>query len=294
MQPIADGISLSCQKCKGFISDESMVFFYDQYTMGTHFCVKPEARTALLQLMPGSDCFAPEEETPKRPISNVDESPDAECNSDEVVKKRPLVMRLQPITKRSVWAPYIFVCANCDERLGNMCPIGPKNEHICCFSATSLHVINGKGVVMSKGNWATLRPFFGQTVETRDVVTFYGLEAMGAMGKFTSKPMLMMKPTMDIVKKMALKELTLDKPRSYQIECFVQAALQNSIIYLPTGAGKTLIASMMAAFMNRLNPTKVVLFVVHRVSLAFQQAQYIKDQTGLEVLVACGTRDHSC
>lgn len=198
-------------------------------------------------------------------------------------------MRLQPITKRSTWAPYIFVCANCEERLGNICPIGPKNDQICCFAPTALHILNAQGIAMGKGNWATVRPFFGQLVETRDIMTFYGLEAMGHVGQFTAKPMRLLRPTADVIKQTSLKELTLDKPRTYQIECFVQAALQNSIVYLPTGAGKTLVASMMAAFLNRLNPFKVVLFVVHRVSLAFQQAQYIKDQTGLEVLVACGT-----
>lgn len=85
-------------------------------------------------------------------------------------------------------------------------------------------------------------------------------------------------------------ELVRDPPRSYQVECFVAAALASTIVYLPTGAGKTLIAAMLISLMHQLNPTKTCLFLVNRVPLAFQQAEYLLAQTRLETLVSCGMR----
>jgi len=296
MQPSAasDGsLSISCIKCKGHISDETQVFFYNQYANGVHFCVKPECISRKLDMPPDVNCFQDGAKVEfvkmQTDEDKNDDVQDGYGDEDVVMQSRkPLVMRLQPLAKRSNWAPYIVVCGNCEETLGNICPIGPKNDSLCCLTASALYVVNSAGrQIDTKGKWATLRPFLGPAVELRDILTFYGLDAMH-ISKFTSKPLALLRPTSELVKQMPLKELTLDKPRSYQIECYIQAALGSSIVYLPTGAGKTLVASMMAGLMHKLNPFKVVLFVVHRVSLAFQQAQYIKDQTGLDVFVACG------
>ena len=62
-------------------------------------------------------------------------------------------------------------------------------------------------------------------------------------------------------------------PRDYQIECFVEALQQDVVGVLPTGAGKTLIASMLLRRMKELNPEKMGLFIVDRIPLVFQQAK---------------------
>ena len=58
----------------------------------------------------------------------------------------------------------------------------------------------------------------------------------------------------------------------FQVECFVEALQQNLIAVLPTGAGKTLIASMWLKRMKELNPEKMGLFVVDKIPLVKQQA----------------------
>ena len=58
-----------------------------------------------------------------------------------------------------------------------------------------------------------------------------------------------------------------------QVECFVEALRQNLIAVLPTGAGKTLIASMWLKRMKELNPEKLGLFVVDKIPLVKQQAK---------------------
>ena len=59
----------------------------------------------------------------------------------------------------------------------------------------------------------------------------------------------------------------------FQVECFVEALRQNLIAVLPTGAGKTLIASMWLKRMKELNPEKMGLFVVDKIPLVKQQAK---------------------
>ncbi len=273
-----------------FLGSENEFFLYDQYTNGLHFCVKPELTMNLLYVLQDVSYFKENVDDTKKHEEQVDikQNPwDAEEDA-EMSSRKPLEMQPQPILKRSNWAPHIFVCCSCKAKLGNICPIGPKGEYICCFTAASVHIVKNSGTALSQTKWEIIRPFIGQVVEVRDTITFYGLLGMDNVGKFDSPPLKMLYPSFEYMQKVNLKELIVDKPRSYQIECFIHASLQNTIIYLPTGAGKTLVAALLTALMHNLNPYKSVLFVVHRVSLAFQQAQYIKDQTGLDVLTACG------
>lgn len=65
-------------------------------------------------------------------------------------------------------------------------------------------------------------------------------------------------------------------PRKYQLEAFQEACKANRIINLPTGTGKTLVATMLIDhFLGRF-PNRVVLFCVNTVALVRQQARYIQ------------------
>ncbi|KAJ7353981.1 hypothetical protein OS493_030827 [Desmophyllum pertusum] len=78
---------------------------------------------------------------------------------------------------------------------------------------------------------------------------------------------------------LAVKEGKEDQvPREYQRELFLSAMRGNTLVYLPTGSGKTLIAAMVLSCMKQLNPNKLMVFVVDRVPLAYQQSDYIKSQ----------------
>ena len=72
--------------------------------------------------------------------------------------------------------------------------------------------------------------------------------------------------------------LTKDSPREYQKELFLQALRRNTLVYLPTGSGKTLIAAMVLNCMKKLNPDKLMVFLVDRIPLVYQQSDYIKYQ----------------
>jgi ERCC4-related helicase len=75
-----------------------------------------------------------------------------------------------------------------------------------------------------------------------------------------------------------INKLVKDTPREYQNELFRKAMGGNAIVYLPTGSGKTLVASMVINAMLKLNPGKMAAFLVHRIPLVYQQSQYLKKQ----------------
>lgn len=78
--------------------------------------------------------------------------------------------------------------------------------------------------------------------------------------------------------------LTRENPRDYQRELFLSTMCRNTLVYLPTGSGKTLIAAMVLSCMRELNPGKLMVFLVDRIPLVFQQSNYIKKQLpGLKV-----------
>ncbi|XP_076220926.1 endoribonuclease Dcr-2 isoform X2 [Nomia melanderi] len=77
------------------------------------------------------------------------------------------------------------------------------------------------------------------------------------------------------------------RPRAYQLDLYEVAAKQNTIIYLPTGSGKTFIAVMLikklsADIRKPYNEGgKHTVFLVNTVPLVLQQAEYIARLTGL-------------
>lgn len=67
--------------------------------------------------------------------------------------------------------------------------------------------------------------------------------------------------------------LTSKTPRPYQVElfCAVLNCTRNSLVYLPTGLGKTLVAGMVLQKLLQLNPERQAYFLVETNALALQQ-----------------------
>ena len=87
--------------------------------------------------------------------------------------------------------------------------------------------------------------------------------------------------------------------RPYQMELLEKAKLENIIVYLGTGSGKTFVAVMLIKHLRGelgtlqngvINGGKKIIFLVSSVALVDQQAREIKNCTGLEVGKFCGDR----
>ena len=61
--------------------------------------------------------------------------------------------------------------------------------------------------------------------------------------------------------------------RDYQKKCYERAKKENTIVHLPTGKGKTLIAVRLIDHFLRLSPQKNALFLVPTRILVEQQAK---------------------
>ncbi|CAN0530272.1 unnamed protein product, partial [Ectocarpus sp. 12 AP-2014] len=77
-------------------------------------------------------------------------------------------------------------------------------------------------------------------------------------------------------------DLTKSTPRGYQEELFdaVMECERNSLVYLPTGLGKTLVAAMVIKQMLDWNPERQAYFLVETTALAMQQTTRLQNELG--------------
>lgn len=71
-------------------------------------------------------------------------------------------------------------------------------------------------------------------------------------------------------------------PRTSQWRSFFFACLNNTLLVLPTGFGKTLIAELLIKAYRDLNPGQFIVFIVPTIVLVDQQAKDIEKNTGLK------------
>lgn len=85
------------------------------------------------------------------------------------------------------------------------------------------------------------------------------------------------------------------KPRQEQLDAYRRCVLHNHVVVLPTGFGKTLIASLVMARMISMNPGRMALMLVDRLPLVEQQKRAFENHTGLIAATLCSetsTRSH--
>jgi hypothetical protein len=213
----------------------------------------------------------------------------------KVEKKNPALVNLnvvdQPEKKKAKFAPLILLCKKCDSKLGSDTLIGPKDEATYALSADKIFFIEKPGGKRhdfdSKWKWKDHKSTFAPRIEFRTFATFFGVGS-NANGPTRSHLNLATKlPTARELSDFNIGDHVDDIPRTYQIELYNAAVFNNTVVYLPTGAGKTMVAAMLAACMKKFNPKKKVFFVCDRLPLVFQQASYLRCQTGLSVGEFC-------
>ncbi|KAL3639558.1 Dicer-like protein 1 [Castilleja foliolosa] len=88
------------------------------------------------------------------------------------------------------------------------------------------------------------------------------------------------------------EKLPEEQARKYQLEVLEHAKRRNTISFLETGAGKTLIAVLLmrsvSTELQKLNKKMLAVFLVPKVPLVYQQAEVIRERTGYQVGHYCG------
>ena len=191
---------------------------------------------------------------------------------DWALKK--ILKRTNPKGGRSArYCPFLAHCRNCDNHVGNFTHVSSKV--LICFKVENVYVSNGvEKIVMRK-----LSPMASKLQALGvEVVKYSPFTFASQSPKQSSEPMKYCDTTGLTCTSHEMDSLTRQVPRSYQRELFLAAMRGNTLICLPTGSGKTLVAAMVFSCMKKLNPNKLMVFIVDRIPLAYQQSAYIKYQ----------------
>ena len=206
-------------------------------------------------------------------------------NQDSELYAYGKLNKVQNTDPKSTKCPYKLLCRQCHLHVGKVTVVAKK--HLICY--------NTKNVVFKSGDKEVKARHLKSI---KDELIRCGLPVVN-----------MSQPTCQASKKDLIPmvygdasglssdeicSLTRDTPRDYQRELFCDTMRGNSLVYLPTGSGKTLVAAMVMSCMSKLNPGKLMVFVVDKVPLAYQQFDYLKHQVpGLNMKVLTGEVENS-
>ncbi|KAJ1397805.1 hypothetical protein B484DRAFT_257615, partial [Ochromonadaceae sp. CCMP2298] len=162
-------------------------------------------------------------------------------------------------------------CRTCGFGFGCDLPFGPDGSWFVAMACDKVAV--GETVFSKKDRWRDCSHLFPD-IARRDPQSFYGeMVETEAVVRPDPAPPVMPEPT--IQSHFVYSDvLTSSKmPREAQVRAYIEGLLRDCVVVLPTGCGKTLIASLLMARFRTLNPAKLVVMVVDRIPLVYQQAE---------------------
>lgn len=145
--------------------------------------------------------------------------------------------------KKKIFIKSVLVCKKCNAKLGLESLIGPKSEAMFCFRAEA--IILGRLTFKKSPKWIELSNDF-QDIEIRDPETLHGVE--NVFKREEKKFIETIFPSIEDISKCDIASMIADVPRKYQIELYISAMCSNTVVYLQTGGGKTLVAAMARYF----------------------------------------------
>ena len=190
--------------------------------------------------------------------------------------------------KSAQYCPYIVFC-QCGEHIGNVTKLASKE--FVCYKIDNIYITNnGEEITARKLSKVRERLEKECGIEVVNVsqsaITHHSPDRL-------SEPMVYCETRGLTHTSREIDCLTRQNPRDYQRELFLSAMRRNTLVYLPTGSGKTLIAAMVLSCMKKLNPNKLMVFLADRVPLVYQQSEYIKSQVpDLRVETLVGEMEH--
>lgn len=187
-----------------------------------------------------------------------------------------------PDHKSRRFNPHKIIHNECGMDVGNESKVGPDEEPLLCFAAKKARLGSFK-VKKWRGAMAIFPSIESRVLSIWPSGWATGPEEIEPLDAFPP----LIRPTAESISSLDLGPFMRSGkvPREYQVELYVEAMLDNSIVVLPTGTGKTLVAGMVARCMVDLNPERFVIFLADRVPLVHQQAAVLREDAGLRVQV---------
>ncbi|XP_044182237.1 uncharacterized protein LOC114966062 isoform X2 [Acropora millepora] len=195
---------------------------------------------------------------------------DKEDAAYETIRKIP---NPNPNPKKGAVCPYRILCKQCNDHVGTISIV--EDNSLICFKIENVHFRRGHEQIKGKRLKHIKEGLIQNGLEVVNVSQLNEFAEIVNNRRKSSQPLVYCDTHLsedDIL------SLTKDSPREYQKELFLQALRRNTMVYLPTGSGKTLIAAMVLNCMKKLNPDKLMVFLVDRIPLVYQQSDYIKYQ----------------
>lgn len=162
--------------------------------------------------------------------------------------------------------PFEAFCAACSAKLGKVNAVCGFKEETVNFSAKKVNLVSSIHVVpktQSAGKWSKVMDSFPQiqrlraTVEQaapivgKETIHFHGIAELQAMIQYGN----------------AVGAKANLSPHRYQWRAYFFACLNNTLLCLPTGMGKTLVANMLMKAYRMRNPDQGQVFVVPTIVL---------------------------
>ena len=181
---------------------------------------------------------------------------------------------------------------SCNSHVGTKMNIGPRNTPLISFGKEKVRVCGESALDYTPPNWKTFsqQPIF-LNISRRNCSNVFGqsesCKAEAAKAS-SAPPILPHFGDQDVIRWDDLvSEDCEKKPRKEQLIGFRRALFSNLIVCIPTGKGKTFISALLMARMKKLNPLKLVVMIVERIPLVFQQASAVSSDTKLYLSSFC-------
>jgi len=190
-------------------------------------------------------------------------------------------------------------CRVCGSKVGSEVPFGPDNAKFVAFKTSGIRV--GQLQFVERDRWSNIVKFGPDSSSCMLGLVVLDLRGMdNFLGNTFSSNHLQKRPPPLLpqvvfadptnVNHFRVNDLNRSEkaPTNTQLEAYIEALLRDLIIVMPTGTGKTFVASLLLHRMTKLNRQRLAVFIVDRIPLVFQQATVIEDDTGLSVCRLCG------
>lgn len=184
-------------------------------------------------------------------------------------------------------------CLHCNAAIGSEIPHGPNKSTYLAFKHDMVYI--GLTRPLKKMKWHEWKQKY-PTIATRTMDTFFGVisQKVQQSQSIAHTPYELVMPRISVSGLQVfncenfLSANSNKNVRSYQKQAYVECLLQNTVLVMPTGTGKTLVAALVMHCFCQLNPNRTAVMVVDRVPLVFQQKEALTRDTGMRVLGLCG------